>query len=364
MTDELVLVTSYSGYAENPQAPGDLRSLSRHLIAVDRKTGVQRWRYDASSETAEDPFEGYLTEHGYASSTPTTDGQCVYAFFGKDGVHAVDLDGNRLWQTSVGTQSSNRRWGSAASLILYDDLVIVNASEEQRAIIALESQTGKVRWRAEGGILELAYGTPLIAKDAGGQDVLIVIAPGEIWGLNPNNGKLRWYASHSLTGNVCPSVLVRDQIVYGFGGFRSSGSFAMKLGGRGELSKDAFIWQSRASSYVATPLLHQDALMWLDDRGIAWCIRASDGKELYRQRVEGLQASGRPVYSSPVLAESHWLVPSRWDGIFAFGLGDSYQLLAQNRLPNDDSEFNATPAIDRGDLLLRSNKALYCLRNS
>ncbi|MFN5467045.1 MAG: serine/threonine protein kinase, partial [Pirellulaceae bacterium] len=102
---------------------------------------------------------------------------------------------------------------------------------------------------------------------------------------------------------------------------------------------------------------------WLDDRGIAWCIRASDGKELYRQRVEGLQATGRPVYASPVLAGDHWLVPSRWDGVFALALGSTFQLLAQNRIPDDASDFNSTPAIDRGELLLRSNQTLYCLRS-
>lgn len=362
VTQNVALVTCYSGDPANRPTPEGQSKLVRYLVAIDRKSGSELWRYEVPPENAEDPFEGYLTEHGYASSTPTTDGQRVYAFFGKEGVHAVDLEGNRQWQTSVGTQSSNRRWGSAASLILHEDLVIVNASEEQRAILALEADTGKLRWRAEGGILELAYGTPLITRDADGQDVLIVIAPGEIWGLNPNNGKLRWYASHRLTGNVCPSVVVRDQIVFGFGGFRSSGSFAMKLGGRGELGNDAFLWQSRASSYVATPLLHEDHLHWLDDRGIAWCIRASDGKELYRQRVDGLQATGRPVYASPVLAGDFWLVPSRWDGVFAFSLGSTFQLLAQNRIPDDASDFNATPAIDGGDLLLRSNKALYCLR--
>lgn len=82
----------------------------------------------------EDPLRGYIAEHGFASNTPTSDEKHVYVFFGKGGVHCLDLAGQTTWSADVGKESSNRQWGSAASLILFENSVIVNASEESKAI--------------------------------------------------------------------------------------------------------------------------------------------------------------------------------------------------------------------------------------
>ena len=133
-------------------------------LRIDREDGKVIWRRKVKAEMPEDPFAGMgIPEHGYASNTPATDGERVYAFFGKTGVLAFDLDGNQLWHVNVGKESSNRRWGSSASLILYKDMVIVNASEESQSIRALDKLTGKEIWKAEASSLELAYGTPLLA---------------------------------------------------------------------------------------------------------------------------------------------------------------------------------------------------------
>lgn len=138
---ERVFVTCYSGYGQ--AAGGDDANLARHLVCVDKSSGKIQWTKTVNNDAREDRYQGFITEHGYASSTPVTDGEHVYAFFSKSGVYAYDLDGNEVWTVSVGTSSSNRRWGSAASLIVHRDSVIVNASEEARSIIALDKKTGR-----------------------------------------------------------------------------------------------------------------------------------------------------------------------------------------------------------------------------
>lgn len=125
-----VFVTCYSGYGVEAGRAGDPGKLVRHLLCIDRATGREKWRRDVAAELPEDAYEGYLTEHGYASSTPVVDADAVYAFFGKGGVVAFDRAGQELWRVAVGKESSSRRWGSAASLVLHGDLVIVNAAEE------------------------------------------------------------------------------------------------------------------------------------------------------------------------------------------------------------------------------------------
>ncbi len=139
---------------------GDRRFPERRLVCVDAINGKVLWSAEAPDPEREDPAQGYLLEHGYASNSAATDGRAVYAFFGKSGVSAYDMDGRKLWEVSVGSESSNRQWGSAASVTLLDDFVIINAAEEGRAVLALHRDDGRVVWKAEATALELAYGTP------------------------------------------------------------------------------------------------------------------------------------------------------------------------------------------------------------
>lgn len=180
----------------------------------------------------------------------------------------------------------------------------MNASEEGRAVIALDKQTGKELWKAEASTLELCYGTPAIVKRDDGKIDLVLAVPGEVWCLNPETGKLSWFVETQLTGNVTPSPLVVDQSIYIFGGYRSSGSYRIRSGGKGDVTKSHVDWYSRNSSSVATPVHHDGHLFWIDDQGIAWCDEAATGKQVYRERVPALSAGGRPVYASPIISAS------------------------------------------------------------
>ena len=291
----------------------------------------------------------------------TDDSGTVFAFFGKSGVVAFDIAGEKLWQTAVGKESSNRHWGSAASPVLHGDTVIVNAAEESQSIRALDRTSGREIWKAEGAALELAYGTPgLVSLDNGSQELVIAV-PGEVWGMDPATGKMLWHADMGLTGNVSPSVIVDGTTVYVFGGFRSSGSLAVRAGGRGDVTRSHVLWTSRNSSYVATPLLHEGYLYWIDDRGQAFCAAAETGELVYRERVDGMTQGGRPVYASPVLSAGRLYVVSRWSGTFVLPAAPRYEILAQNRFESDDSDFSGTPAISDGDIFLRSGRFLYCV---
>jgi outer membrane protein assembly factor BamB len=354
-----VFVTCYSGAGATA---GESRGLVRHLVCVNRADGHVLWQREVATEVPEDTYEGFLTEHGYASNTPATDGETVFAFFGKSGVVAFDMEGKELWRVGVGKESSNRHWGSAASPILFRDLVIVNASEESQSIRGLDKKTGREIWKAEGAALELAYGTPaLVTLDDGTVDLVIAV-PEEVWGLDPLTGKIRWFATMALTGNVSPSVVVDGTTVYVFGGFRSSGSLAVRAGGKGDVTKSHVLWTSRVSSYVATPLLHDGHLYWIDDRGQAFCASAATGEQVYRSRVEGMASGGRPVYASPVLAGDRIYVVSRWSGTFVLPAEPRYEILAHNRFASDESDSSGTPAVVDGALYLRSGRYLYCVK--
>ncbi|TWU23260.1 outer membrane biogenesis protein BamB [Novipirellula galeiformis] len=334
----------------------------RQVISFHKSTGEEVWSVDFPIDYREDGYQGYITEHGYASNTPVSDGANVYVFLGKGGVHSLSLDGELNWSVDVGKSSSNRVWGSAASLVLFENSVIVNAAEEAKAILSLDKATGKEIWRQDADMLELTYGTPRIVTLKDGTHELVISVPSEIWSMNPSTGKLNWYASSPMTSNVCPSVIVDGETVYSFGGYRASGSIAIKAGGKDDVTESHVLWTNRSSSYVATPLLHEGRFYWIDDRGIAYCTSAKDGEVIYKERVRDLE-SGRPVYASPILIGDNIYVVTRRSGTLVFAPSDEFHPLAQNKFASDETDFNTSPAVSDGKVYLRSNQSLYCIGN-
>ncbi len=360
---ERVFVTSYSGYGDG-RADGSPDKLQRHLLCLERQTGKILWDKAVVAELPEDPYQGFITEHGYASSTPVTDGERVYVFFGKTGVLAFDVTGKLLWQVNVGKQSSNRRWGSGASPLLYKNMVIVNAAEESRSLRALDTLTGKELWKAGAESMELCFSTPALVECAGRTD-LVVAVPGELWGFNPDTGKLRWFAQTGIRGNVSPSVVAGDGVLFVTGGFPQSGTVAVRAGGQGDVTKTHVLWSIEAASYVPSPIVQGDHLYFVSDKGVTMCLEAKTGKLVSKEPLPGITSTGRggkPVYASPVLAGKQLYAVTRRKGAFVLNAAPQMTVVAQNSFAGDDSDFNATPAVSGNQLFLRSNKFIYCLR--
>jgi len=330
VTPSVVFVTCYTGI-EGESRGGSLAQLKRHLLCIDRKEGKLLWSHEEPAVQPEDAYQGMgVPEHGYATNTPVTDGKRVYVFFGKSGVLAFDMSGKKLWQS--------------------------------RSIRALNAATGEEVWKATGAALELAYGTPILAKVDAQRTDLVIAVPGEVWGLNPRTGKLTWYAETSLTGNLSPSLILDGDVVIAFGGYRSSGSVAIKIGGKGDVTKTHTVWTSRNSSYVSTPVLVGENLYWLDDRGTYYVSSAKTGELVQRSRVSNITSRDRPVYASAIAVADRIFLQTRFDGLLVAVPGSELNILAQNRFESDSSMCNATPAVDNGDLFLRSDAKLYCVR--
>ena len=349
-----VFVTCFTGYGVDENAgPNDL---VRHLVSASLETGEIQWQTPFKSEATPTRYSGYLRDHGYASSTPTTDGERIFVFAGKSGVYAFDLQGKQLWRTSVGTDSAMNNWGSASSPIVHKGKVIVNASAESGKFYALNAEDGSIFWETDASAAYGSWATPVLAKGEGGRTELLVNVPYEIWSLNPDSGKLYWYAEASGRGPVNPTVVVQDNVVFALGS-RGGRSSAIKMGGKGDVTKNS-IWQSNANSYVPSPIAHGEHLYVVSDSGIMTCLNAKTGDEVYQNRLNG--ADGRSaIYASPLLADGKIYIPSRKKGIVVIAAGGEFKQLARNVFQEDKSLFNASPAVVDNTLLIRSDKYLY-----
>lgn len=359
VSGDRVFVTCYSGYGVDRSSVGEQEDLKRHLVCVNLADGKILWDKVVPAVLPEDPYSGQLRQHGYASSTPATDGDRVFVFFGKTGVLAFDRDGKPLWQTSVGTGSAIMGWGSAASIVLYKNLVIVNANAESQAIVALDKQTGREVWRTEAKGYTGSWSTPTLVDMPGGKQELVLFVPEEVWGLDPEDGGLYWYAT-GVRGTPTSTPVAREGVVYiAAGGPRGAGATAIRAGGSGDVTDTHVLWKQSMGPYVPSPVVFEDYIYWVDDRGIAYCIKAADGQQVYRERLP----DGGEAYASVVAADGKLYAVTRRNGTFVLAAGPEFKVLAHNRLESDSTDFNATPAVADGVLLLRSNQALYCIRS-
>jgi outer membrane protein assembly factor BamB len=347
-----IFLTCYTGYALDPASPGNQEDLRRHVLCLDRKNGRTLWSKEFRPVLPEHRYAGEGSYHGYSSSTPATDGKHLYVFFGKSGVYCFDLDGKELWHTPVGTRTSG--WGSATSPLLHKDLLIVNASVESGAIVALDKKSGKEVWRAKG--INSAWNTPVLVKVPSGGVELVISVQNRLLGLNPDDGKELWHAE-GIHRYVCPSVVAHDGVVYAIGGGHTS--LAVRAGGRGDVTKTHTLWRVKKGSNVSSPVYHDGHLYWASDNsGFVVCQDAKTGRVVYQER---LAPPSRLIYASPLLAGGKIYYVSQRKGTYVVAAAPTYKLLAHNVFADDTSRTNASPAVSDNQLLLRSDEYLYCI---
>ena len=346
---ERIFVTCYTGYGVPGESSGDMSDLKRHLICLNRADGKPQW---TNTVDAALPEQQKVRDHGYASSTPAVDADRVYVFFGKSGVFAFDLQGQKLWHADVGSKVHG--WGSATSPVLYNDTVIVNAAVESDSLVALDKRTGKQIWRADG--IRESWNTPIFVTTDTGKTELVVATMGKVLGFEPQRGEQLWSCATDIKWYMVPSIVKHKDVVYCIGG-RTGGALAIRTGGQGDVTPTRRLWTLPKGSNVSSPIYHNGHLYWLHENlGIVYCVDAATGKVVFEERLE----KAGQFYPSPVLAGDKLYCLSRHGAVFVIAAKPQFELLARNSLA-DRSSFDASPAIDNDRLLVRSDRFLYCV---
>jgi len=350
--DKRVFVTCYSGYGIDGKNPGNMDDLRRHLLCLDRATGKPLWDKEFQPVLPEHKYAGEGAYHGYSASTPVIEGDRLYVFFGKSGVYCFDLGGKELWHSIVGKNVNG--WGSGASPILYKDSLIVNASVESGALVALDKTNGKELWRSPG--INSAWNTPVLVTTPEKTQELVVSVQDRLVGIDPDTGKELWRAE-GVHRYVCPSVVAHAGVVYAIGG--GNASLAVKAGGKGDVTKTHGIWRVEKGSNVGSPIFHNGHLYWASDGGgLVHCQDAATGKMIYSER---LAPPAGQIWASPVLADGKLYYVSKENGTYVVAAQPKFQLLAHNAFEGDKTRSNASLAVSDGQLFLRNDQFLYCI---
>jgi outer membrane protein assembly factor BamB len=90
--------------------------------------------------------------------------------------------------------------------------------------------------------------------------------------------------------------------------------------------------------------------------GIATCYDTGTGKELWRARLGGNYSA------SPIAVNGLIYIQNEAGETFVIRPGGELDVIARNPLPaGDDEIFRSTLAPSDGQLLFRSNRAVYCV---
>jgi len=337
----------------HPDSVGADKKHTFKVICIDRDSGKMVWQSTAWEGT---PYDNRHRKSSYAASTPATDGKLVYAFFGTEGLYAYDFKGKLAWKADLG-KLGTVGMGTGTSPILFDNLVIVQADEENGAssfIVAVDKNTGKEAWRTARKV-QVSWSTPLLVRTSKRAE-LIASGTESVISYDPATGKELW-RHKGVESNAIPSPVANNEMVFLVAGFPAKIAMAIKLGQSGDLTGTPNVpWTyAKGTAYVPSPILYGDYLYLTTDRGILTCIDAKTGEVKYEGGRIPIPAT---FTASPVAFEGKILMTSEDGDTFIVKAGPQHEILGTNSV---GEPVYASPAIADGRIFIRGEKNLYCI---
>jgi hypothetical protein len=327
---------------------------TRALWCLNRNTGAKVWDKSVT-------FEGKEQIHGtntYCAASPVTDGERVIVFHGSAGLHCYDIKGNVLWSKDLGP--CDHIWGSAASPVIHNELVILNfGPHAQSFVVAFKKADGKEVWRTEeykGADYFGTWSTPVIAN-TGKRTELVMSWPGAVKGHDLETGKVLW-SSKGLEKEggqdrlTYASPLVSEKYVFAAAGYGGA-AVAVKTGGAGDVTDTHRLWRAAKNPQrIGSGVIVGDFAYVVNEPSVV-CIDLRTGKQQWEEKVGtawgSIVRAGDRLYLTTQNAETR---------VFA-AKSDAYEELARNKLDGATTRASIAPA--NGDLFVRTYKHLWCI---
>ena len=340
------------------------------VVCLDRESGEVIWRQEAMKDKPRVRIAPYNT---YATETPVTDGERVYAYFGMHGVYCYDMAGKLLWTKDLGAFPMQQNYGSASSPVLEGDCLFLQIDNEQESfLVALDKKSGEEVWRADRDEKSV-WGSPIIWKNKTRTEL---VTPGtlKVRSYDPATGELLWELA-GYGGNNTNTPVGDADLLYvnlqgapptGPGGQGALGKLlAVKAGAAGDISLEpgqtanaGVAWSATRGGGSDTSPLAYGGYVYVFGRtgGVLTCYEAETGKEVYRERVPDAVS----IWACPWASDGKVYVLDDAGTTSVLEAGSSFKVLRKNTL--DDTTW-ATPAAADGAIYLRGVEHLYCIKS-
>jgi outer membrane protein assembly factor BamB len=303
--------------------------------------------------------------NSYATPSALIEEGFVYVHYGTHGTACINTKtGKIIWRRD--DYNCKHMQGPVSSPILYKDLIILPIEgTDLQFTVALNKKTGKEVWRYDrpralyDGIEPLylikSYHTPVVVE-VDGAPQLINNGAMLVTGHEPHTGKELWRVLYRDDNPVSRTIWGHGLMFINSGG-NPGGShlLAVRQGGVGDVTDTHVVWtMTEDVPHESSPVLVDDLLYLLSDKGLLFCKQATTGKTVWSEQLEGkfgsslLYADGR-IYMSNKDGKTTIIKPGR-----------KFQVLAVNEL---DAFLGASPAVAGKSLILRSKTHLYRVEN-
>ncbi|QVL31900.1 PQQ-binding-like beta-propeller repeat protein [Telmatocola sphagniphila] len=335
------------------------------LLCLSKQTGQILWQKEVSSgsprRSGELGNDRFHDEQNMASPSPVTDGQHVWVHFGNGELACYNFAGEKIWSDNQVKKFGPYTiwWGHANSPVLFEDLLITTCMQDPKNsgksyVLAQDKRTGSEKWKVEritGAVSEPAdsYTTPLIYTHDGKSE-LIVFGGNQLDAYNPRTGEQLWKCNCFKGNRVISGPTLANDTVYAVQGMRGP-LFAVKATGQGDVTATNILWKyTGGTPDSACPLYTKGLIFLANNDGVAVCIDAATGKELWKERL------GQSFRSSPLASGDLVYFFSKEGKAFVVEAAREFKLIYKTDM---GEEILASPAAVSGSLFIRTREHLY-----
>ena len=342
------------------------RAAQRLVVCLNRADGSVLW--EKGTDYA-GPEKFHPTNTPCAAS-PATDGEIIVANFGSAGIFAFDFEGRKLWQVDLGTVT--HQWGYAASPVLDGERCYIHFGPgTNHMVVALEKRSGKKLWQVDVPIEHPSertdgfagkqgevgsWSTPILVQ-ANQRSELVVSLPGRLAAFDPKSGAELWRCG-GLNPLLYTSAMAGEGVVIGAGGYGGS-TVAVRPGGVGDVTEERLWHKLRDKQRIGSGVIAKGHLFILNTPGTAQCISLKTGDTVWEQRLSGT-GSRSESWSSMILVNDLIYVNNQAGDVFILRAAPEFELIATNSI--SDGVMNASVAASDGEIFLRTEKNLWCIR--
>ena len=323
------------------------RANVEYVIAFDATNGNRLWEVPNGQRFRNDMGDG-------PRSTPTVDGDRVYAFGGTGELVCLEAaSGKKLWSLNVVNQFGGNTpyWGYSESPLIVGDRIILNAGGRRASIVAINKLNGQTIWQQHND--DAGYSSPMLLRTGSLQQVVFFTGQRGL-AVDPRDGRLLWSynrASNS-TANIATPIIQGNRVF--FSSDYGTGAALVEVRAAGNIASAQEVYFTRdmrnhhASSVVVGDYIYgfsssiltalkfdtgamawrnrsvgKGSLIYADERLYLYSEQGTVGlaeatPTEYRERGRfSIKASGPPTWSHPIITDGRLIIRDQ-DTVYAY----------------------------------------------
>ncbi|MDP7020336.1 MAG: PQQ-binding-like beta-propeller repeat protein [Pirellulaceae bacterium] len=264
----------------------------RWIVSLDKESGAVVWRKSVGFSK----FKKHKN-NSFASATPAVDGQRVYALFHDretSPLIAYTHSGEEVWRYELGPYLHGQG-GASSPIVDNGSVYVANDHKAPSYLLSLDAESGKENWKVPREGKRACYATPCVRRVGDRTEIVFAHCFEGITGVDARSGRTNWLADvfGRFAQRAVASPLCVDDLVIAGSGAAVSEKNIVAVRPNGDQAAEVYR-VTRAAPHVPTPVVYRGLMFLWSDKGIATCVDAETGQQVWQKRIGG------NYFSSPI----------------------------------------------------------------